>query len=149
VPRTVVLLNDHLTAIVTRLTSTMTALASPVYVGYGERPVNPATKQHYPPPYLVVSYLPGGTLDGSLSDSQADVAIRILINSMGNSAQEATIVRDIAHADMMDKSNFTITNRKIRNLSLEIPSDGTYRDDDAPTPIFYTRQIYILDTTPT
>lgn len=148
-PRTIVLLHDHLIAIVTRLTSTMTALASPVYVGYGERPIDPATKQHYPPPYLVVSYLPGGSFDGSINDSQADVNLRILINSMGNSAQEATIVRDIAHADMMDKSNFTITNRKIRDLSLEIPSDGTYRDDDAPTPIFYTRQIYVLDTTPT
>jgi len=145
--RTDVLIADHIQPIVDYLTTILGGLGAAIPVGFGERPVN-ADKQHSLPPYVVVSFLPGGLLDGPVSDSQADVLLRLIVLSMGNTASEATTLRDIAHKEM-HKENFSITNRKIRNLTIENPSDGVYRDDDAPTPIFYTRQIYLMDTTPT
>jgi hypothetical protein len=144
--RTSVLIADHIQPIVDFLTAQLGVLSYPIPVGFGERPIGD-DKLHEPPPYLFVTYLPGGTLDGPLSDSQADVSIRILLFSAGKTAREATVLRDIAHQEM-HKENFTVSNRKIRNLIVETPSDGTYRDDDAPSPIFYTRQIYLMDTTP-
>lgn len=144
--RTDVLIVDHIQPVVDYLTSVLGVLDHAVPVGFGERPVNAETK-HEPPPYAVVSYLPGGLLDGPISDSQADITLRISIFSMGNTAREATVLRDLVHKEM-HKENFTVTNRKIRNLTVESPSDGVFRDDDVPTPIFYTRQIYVMDTTP-
>ena len=146
-PRTTVLINDHMNAVITHLESVLDAQpGGKIPVGYGERPKD-SKEQFYEPPYLVVSYLVGGDLDGPLSDTQADVSLRLVLISNGSSAREATILRDIAHAEMQ-KENFTIANRKVRDVRVEIPSDGTYRDDDVATPIFYTRQIYLLDTTP-
>lgn len=145
--RSVVLISDHIQPIVDHLDTTMGALAVPVAVGFGERPKK-SDKDFYPPPYIVVTYVMGGGLDGPLSDSQADITLRVAIVCMGNTASEATILRDISHAEMMDKTNFVVTGRKVRDIRVEIPSDGTYRDDDVSTPIFYTRQIYLMDTTP-
>ena len=145
--RTTVLLTNHIQAIVDHITTTMAGYTADINVGFGERPKKP-DGTFYDPPYIVISHVAGGTLDGPLSDSQADHTIRVLIMAMGNTAREALVARDLAHAEMMDKSNFTITGRKIRDISVEVPSDGAYRDDDVQTPIFYTRQIYLLDTTP-
>ena len=145
--RTPVLINDHIEPLVTYFSTYLGGLSHPVFVGFGERPID-ANSKFYDPPYLVISYLAGGLLDGPITDSQADVSLRILILTTGKTAQEATVLRDIVHTEMSDKSNFSITNRKLRNLSVETPSDGSYRDDDAPSPIFYTRQIYLMDTTP-
>ena len=145
--RTPVLIADHINGIKDHLDTILNNLTFPVFMGFGERPVK-SDKSFYDPPYGVISYVFGGGLDGPISDSQADVELRILINSMGNTALESTTLRDLIHVEMSDKSNFTITNRKIRTIKLEFTSDGTYRDDDAPSPIFYTRQIYTLDTVP-
>ncbi len=147
-PRTAVLIADHLDPIVARLTATLGALPNPIPVGFGQRPIDITDKKLHEPPYVVVTYIKGGTMDGPLSDTQVDISMRILISCMGNSAREATVLRDIVHADMMDTANFTITNRKIRDIKVEVPSDGAFRDDDVPTPIFYTLQIYLLDTVP-
>ncbi len=147
-PRTSVLVTDHIDGLIDHLDTYLAALSFPVPIGFGERPVDDE-KQFHPPPYVVITYIPGGDLEGPLADSQADINLRVLVNAMGNTAHEASVLRDIVHTQMMDKSNFSITNRKIRSIGNEVASDGLERDDDAPTPIHYTRQIYILDTVPT
>lgn len=144
--RTTVLITDHLQPIIDYQVAQLDTLDYAVPVGFGERPVT-NTGEFDEPPYLVISYLPGGSLDGPISDSQADVSIRVLIASMGKTAKEASVLRDIAHGNMQ-KENISVTNRKVRDLKVDSPTDGVYRDDDAPTPIFYTRQIYLMDTTP-
>lgn len=145
--RTVVLINDHIQPVVDHLTTVLGGLEAQVPVGYGERPIGD-DKKFKEAPYVVISYIVGGRLDGPLSDTQADVELRIVSVAYGNTAREATILRDLVHAEMMDTSNFTVTNRRIRDMRVEVPSDGAYRDDDISTPLFYTRQIYVMDTTP-
>ena len=145
--RTTVLIDDHLQPIIDHLTTVLGTLSYPVAVGDGERPID-TDKKFIEPPYITVHHIVGGTMDGPLNDTQADVSLRIAIVSFGNTAKEARVLRDIVHAELMDKSNFSITNRRIRDIRLEVPSDGAYRDDDVQTPIFYERQIYLLNTTP-
>jgi len=145
--RTAVLIQDHIQPIIDHLTTVLGGLSHSVPVGYGERPIN-ASHEFEDPPYIVVSHIVGGTVDGPLSDTQADITLRVLILCNGSTAREATVLRDIVHQEMSDKSNFSITNRKVRDIRVEVPSDGAYRDDDVPTPMFYDRQIYVLNTTP-
>ena len=144
--RTVVLVTDHIQAIVDHMNTVLGALTYPVPVGFGERPIK-ADKQHEPPPYLMVQFLAGGFAEGPLDDTQADINLRVLLVSAGNTAHEASVLRDIAHAQMQ-ASNFSVANRKVRDVRVQGVTDGIYRDDDVPTPIFYTRQTYLMDTVP-
>lgn len=145
--RTATNILDHVDPVVNHLQTAMDGYSASVTVSYGERPID-ASKKFIPPPYVVVFHIVGGRLDGPLSDTQADIELRILVVCYGNTARETTILRDLTHAEMMDKSNFTVTGRRIRDIRLETPSDGIYRDDDVSTPIFYTRTIYVMNTVP-
>lgn len=145
--RTQFFISDHINSVVDHMTTYLKTLDYEVPVGFGERPVG-SDKKHLPPPYLVVSFMSGGSNNGPISDSEADVLLRILLLATGNTAKEATVLHDITHNQMIVKENFSINNRILRTIRTESPSDGIYRDDDDPSPIFYTRHIYLLDTTP-
>lgn len=144
--RTPVFIVDHIQAVIDHLESVLSILSYPVPIGFGERPVS-VSKAFVDPPYLIVTYLPGGFTQGPLDDTQADIVLRVLLVSNGNTAHEASVLRDICHGEMQ-ASNLTVTNRKVRDVRVEGFTDGIFRDDDVPTPIFYTRQVYLMDTVP-
>jgi len=141
-----VLITDHVMAIVDYLDTYLGTLAHPVPVGFGERPVA-ADKSFEEPPYAMVTVWGGGQTSGPLDDTQADIILPIMIVSNGNTAHEASVLRDIIHAQMQ-ASNFAVANRKVRDVRTQGVTDGIFRDDDVPTPIHYTRQVYLMDTTP-
>ena len=86
-------------------------------------------------------------MDGPITDSQADTVLPVQITAVGNTQIEALRVQDTC-AKYMDKSYITIPNRKIRTIKKRFASDGTERDDDVPTPVYYSYEIYEIDTTP-
>ena len=146
--RTVVNKSEHLTAILTHLQSSITAFP----IGDGIRPVvesaNPdLDDKHEDPPYAILFLRPGGIQDGPISDSQADVRLAFQITEVGKTQTEALVVTDTC-AQYMDPSLFTIPNRKIRDISKSVASDGAQRDDDVPTPVYYSFEVYDVDTVP-
>jgi len=146
--RTVVNRSEHVTAVIDHLRASISAFP----IGDGYRPViesaDPDLDAKYEdPPYAIVFLRPGGILDGPISDSEADTVFSIQITGVGNTQTEALTVSDIC-LKYMDKGSITIPNRKIRNISKSISSDGAQRDDDVPTPVYYSFEIYDIDTVP-
>jgi len=121
-------------------------------IGDGIRPVvesvDPDEDRKYKdPPYAVVHLRPGGELDGPITDSQADGTFSIQITAVGNTQIEALRVQDIC-AKYMNNTYITIPDRKLRTVKKDFASNGTERDDDVPTPVYYSFEIYNLNTTP-
>lgn len=146
--RTVVKRSEHLTAVLDTLQANVTAFP----VSDGLRPVYDSIDadldgKHIPPPYAIVFFLSGGTMDGDLADSQADVEFRFQITAVGNTQTEAMVVQDVC-AQFMQKELISVPSRRVRNVSKSLASEGAKRDDDVPTPIFYSFEVYLLDTTP-
>lgn len=138
--RTVVLLEDHFKGIKDSLD------LSTITIGDGTAPRG-AGKVELDPPYAVLYLIAGGTMDGPLSDSQADVNLIFQITAVGVTRQQALVVLDITRA-RMQRELITIPNRKVRDLRLNLPASGMVRDDDLPNPLFYGYDRYELDTTP-
>lgn len=139
-PRTTTLLDDHFQGL-------LDALAPlPFPIGDGAAPRSP-TKDELDPPYAVLYQIPGGTFDGPLDDSQADVILVYQITSVGTTRQQAQVIIDVCRS-LMKRENITIPNRKVRDLRHMTPSSGVLRDDDLPNPIFYGYDRYEMDTTP-
>lgn len=139
-PRTVVLLEDHFKAIKDSLD------LSTVPIGDGTAPRGPG-KAELDPPYAVLYLIVGGSMDGPLNDTQADVNLIFQITAVGTTRQQALVVLDITRT-RMQKEFLTIPGRKVRDLRLNLPASGMIRDDDLPNPLFYAYDRYELDTTP-
>ena len=139
--RTVINTDDHTQGVLDALVSL------PFAVGDGEAPRN-ADKTEIDPPFVVLYPISGGTFDGPLSDSQADVHMVYQVTSVGITRFSAQAAIDLVRAILFDKSNVTITGRSIRDIRLTTPFSGIIRDDDLPDPLFYGYDRYELDTTP-
>lgn len=139
-PRTTVLLEDHTEAILALLRSTT------LEVGDGVAPRN-VDKSEIDPPFATLYPLIGGTFDGPLSDSQADISLMYQVTAVGQTRQQAQVILDIIRA-VFKRENLTITNRVVRDIRLASPYSGTVRDDDLPVPLFYGYDRYEVDTTP-
>ena len=138
--RTTTLLDDHTQGLLDALS------LAPFPIGDGEAP-READKSEIDPPFAVLYSIVGGTFDGPLSDSQADVTLFYQITGVGVTRQQAQVVIDITR-DLMKKANVTVTNRRVRDLKHITPNAGVMRDDDLPNPLFYGYDRYELDTTP-
>lgn len=138
--RTVVSLDDHTQAILALLNTTT------VTVGDGHAPRGP-NKEEITPPYAVLYSISGGTFDGPLSDTQADVTLMYQITAVGKTRSSAQIVQDIMRS-VMQRENLVIPNRVVRDIRLVNPNIGLVRDDDLPNPLFYGYDRYEVDTTP-
>lgn len=138
--RTTTLLDDHTQA----LLNVLAPLPFPLGDGVAPRD---ADKSEIDPPYAVLYSLPGGSFDGPLNDSQADVVLIYQITTVGDSRAQAQVAIDICRG-LMKHGNVTIPNRKVRDLKHLTPNSGVMRDDDLPNPLFYGYDRYQLDTTP-
>ena len=112
--------------------------------GRNERPKT-TTGKFIDPPYAVLSIFPGGVQDGPLSDSQVDVTVRFRVAAVGKSESEALVVADMCAA-RMKPSLVTVSGRTVRRISKLSASSGSSRDDDVATPLFFSIEIYDVDT---
>jgi hypothetical protein len=141
--RTLIKLDDHLQGMLNALDGVV-----PFPVGDGYRPKD-VQEQWVDPPYAVVRmFTSAEEFDGPLSDTQVDVVLRYQIVAVGLTQTQAVVVQDLCRAELVDKTNITVTGRSIMDLRLMVTSNGVFRDDDLPTPFFYCYDIWELHTTP-
>lgn len=111
------------------------------------RPVD-SNEKYIDPPYVLVRPMAGAAqFDGPINDTQVDVIIRIQILSVGATQGQALRVADKVRP-RMQRSLITIPYRRVMDLRLMVVTGGISRDDDLPTPFFYSVDIYELHTTP-
>lgn len=139
--RSTISVEDVSTAILTRLQA-----ECPFPIGDSHAPRIPGTKTEIDPPYAVLYDLSGGDFGGSLRDNQEDVILIYQITSVGATAQQARVVRDLTRAQMK-KEFLSIPGRRVMDVRLVNPNGGTLRDDDLPNPLFYAYHRYEVDTT--
>ena len=103
-----------------------------------------------PPPYLLVRAYPSSAqYGGPLSDSQTDTILRVQLLGVGHTELEALNVTDWARTHMQRSAlEPLIPDRAVMDLSCMVVSGGVARDDDLPTPFFYSTDLYELWTTP-
>jgi len=102
------------------------------------------------PPYLLVRVYPSAAqASGSLADSQTDTILRMQLLGVGWTEIEALNVTDWARTYMQRNAlEAFIPDRAVMDLSCMVVSGGATRDDDLPTPFFYSTDLYELWTTP-
>ena len=138
--RTVISVEDHTEAILALLNTTT------INVGDGQMPRG-VNKEEVLPPYAALYPIVGGTFDGPLSDTQADVSLIYQVTAVGDTRQQAQVIIDIIRV-VMQRENLIITGRAVRDIRLVTPFSGVIRDDDLPNPLFYGYDRYEVDTTP-
>lgn len=156
--RTATLMRPHIEGILTALeTTTVPSIATTIPHPIGEwlRPRQPAVGdpdtdlRYVDPPFINARIFPSaGDFDGPIDDSQADIKVRIQIQSVGLTDIQALQVLDLTREIMADKDNITIANRYIQAVKLMIVSGGVSRDDDIIPPVFYDFDVYEVWTTP-
>lgn len=104
--------------------------------------------QYVDPPFLLLRVFPSADeSDGPLADSDADIVLRYQTMGVGDTEEQAINVTDRCRT-VMQASNITILNRRIMDLRLMVVSGGSNRDDDLPTPYYYSHDIWEIMTTP-
>lgn len=142
-PRTYPVIDDHLVAVVTHLDASV-----PFPVDYWERPKD-GNQRFDDPPFVLVRIFPSAAeFDGPLNDSQADINMRIQLLAVGETQRQALRINDICRP-FMQRTLLTIPNRAVMDIRLMVASGGVSRDDDLPTPYFYSSDLYEIRTTPT
>jgi hypothetical protein len=142
--QTPVNIKHHVDAVVANLRASLPSpLKDRVGVAYG----GDHEHQTFVTPYVVVHLLGGGNMGGPITDPQVDVQVRIQVNSIGDTAEQAMNTAELVNA-LMVKSNITITGRAVLKVPKETTSDGIVRDDDISPPLFYAYDVWRLWTTP-
>lgn len=140
--RTYPKIDDHLTAVVALLDANL-----PFPVDYWQRPFD-ANERFDDPPYILVRIFPSAAeFDGPLDDSQADINLRVQLLGVGTNERQALIINDLARP-FMQRDLLSITDRSVMDVRLMVASAGVSRDDDLPTPFFYSSDLYEIRTTP-
>ena len=134
----------HLQAVLTAL-----AIHLPPEVKSGEwmRPLD-VNKRFGDPPYVLVRVFPSAAqFNGALDQTQADIVVRFQVLSVGMTESQALRVGDLARA-VMRRSKVIVPSRYVQDLRLMVAAGGIARDDDLPTPFFYSTDLFELATTP-
>ena len=142
-PRTYPVIDDHLQGVVTLLDANV-----PFPVDFWQRPFD-GNERFDDPPYVLVRIFPSAAeFDGPLSDSQVDITLRIQLLAVGRTERQALVANDLCR-QYMQREDLTITNRTVMDVRLMVASGGLSRDDDLPTPFFYSSDLYEIRTTTT
>lgn len=111
------------------------------------RPVNNES-QYVDPPFLILRVFPSADQsDGPLSDTDVDIVLRFQTMGVGDTEQQALNVTDRVRPTMQAK-NITITGRRVMDVRGMVVSGGSNRNDDLPTPYYYSHDIWEIMTTP-
>ncbi len=136
-----VVLYDHINAVITALE------VCPFQIGDWWRPRDVDDK-YIDPPFALVRLFPStGQMEGDLTNFQSDITLRIQVMAAGKTQLQALEVQDLTR-QQMDPANLSIPNRVVQKLKYMITSGGISRDDDLPTPLLFSYDVYELRTTP-
>lgn len=159
-PRTPSLMRPHIEGILNALEDTviptqgLTLKAMGYPVGEWIRPrEDDSLDEEYlrlvKPPFVNARIFPSaGDFEGPINDSQADVKVRVQVQTVAISSIQAVQVHDFTREILANKANVTVTGRRVQNLKLMVVSGGVSRDNDINPPVFYDFDIYELWTTP-
>lgn len=147
--RTPVFVAPQLQAVLDMLTDAQ-SFPPPFPIDLWFRPKD-ANQKFYEPPFLLLRVYPSADqMTGDLTDSQRDSVIRIQLISGGKTEIEALNVTDWAR-QFMQRDDLEVylepENRAVMDLRLMVSSAGLTRDDDLPTPLFSSSDLYELRTT--
>ncbi len=136
-----VVLFDHISAVITALE------VCPFQIGDWWRPRN-ADETYIDPPFALVRLFPStGQMEGDLTNFQSDITLRIQVMAAGITQLQCLEIQDLTR-QQMDPANLSIPNRVVQKLKFMITSGGISRDDDLPTPLLFSYDVYELRTTP-
>ena len=137
-----VVLYDHMNAVITAL-----ELGCPFPIGDWQRPKD-SGERFVDPPFALVRLFPStGQFRGDLTNFQSDITLRIQVMAAGLIQLQCLEIQDITRQQMFP-DNITIPNRHIQKLKFMVTSGGVARDDDLPTPLLFSYDVYELSTTP-
>jgi len=147
--RTPVYVAPQIEAVITLLSTIEVTPDTPFPIREWQRPKD-NDQRFEPPPFLLVRAYPSSAqYSGSLADSQVDTILRVQLLGVGHTELEALNVTDWARTHMQrDALEDLIPDRAVMDLSCMVVSGGASRDDDLPTPFFYSTDLYELWTTP-
>ena len=137
-----VVLYDHMKAVIEALEQ-----GCPFPIGDWERPKD-VNERFIDPPYAIVRLFPStGQFEGDLTNFQSDITLRIQVMAAGFIQLQCLEIQDITR-QFMYPDNITIPGRHISKLKFMVTSGGVARDDDLPTPLLFSYDVYELRTTP-
>ena len=104
-------------------------------------------------PYIVISSVSSPPYTGPLSDGEADSSDRVQFSSIGETREQADLVRDSIRTALtysaLDTEFVTASaNRRTLNLRLDVPRPLERDDRGLPSPIFISVDQYLIETTP-
>ena len=136
-----VVLYDHVKAVIDAVDQV------PFPVGEWWRPRDSSEKYHDPPFALVRLFPSTGQMEGDLTNFQIDHTLRIQVMCAGVTQLQCLELQDLTRQQMY-RDNINIPNRYIQKLKFMVTSGGVSRDDDLPTPLLFSYDVYELRTTP-
>lgn len=137
-----VVLYDHIKAVIDAVNDNV-----PFPVGDWERPKD-VDERFIDPPYALVRLFPStGQFEGDLTHFQKDIIMRIQVMAAGFVQLQCLEIQDLCRQQMY-RDNITIPNRYIQSLKMMVTSGGISRDDDLPTPLLFSYDVFELRTTP-
>ena len=134
-------LYDHIKAVIDALDK------CPFSIGEWWRPRDASEKYEDPPFGLVRLFPSTGQMEGDLTNFQVDHTLRIQVMCAGETELQCLEVQDLTR-DQMYIDNIIIPGRHIQKLKFMVTSGGVSRDDDLPTPLLFSYDVYELRTTP-
>lgn len=146
--RTVVLVLGHIAPLIEYLDN---ACSFPVVEW--TRPEGPNERYVDPPFASVRPYPSAEEFAGPIADSQADINLRIQILGTGRTVSQALMVTDIVRQHMFADLRTSglreiVEDRVVLNIKHMVVHGGVSRENDLPTPWFYSMDLYELMTTP-
>lgn len=112
------------------------------------RPISATDQTFIDPPFAMVRPMPAAAqFTGPITDTQTDVIIRIQILGVGDNQSQALRITDLIRP-RMQRAYIIIPYRRVMDVRLMVVGGGISRDDDLPTPFFYSADLYELQTTP-
>lgn len=143
--RTYPVVLDHVNAVIAAISGGAFPVEFPVQEW--RRPVDSDEKFIDPPYAMVRPMAAAAQFGGPITDSQADVIIRIQVLAVGNTQGQAIRINDLIRP-RMQRRFINIPYRRVMDVRLMVVTGGISRDDDLPTPFFYSADLYELQTTP-
>lgn len=116
-------------------------------IGEWERPKDLMARYKQPPFAVVRPYPSAAQFNGPLSQTQADIVLRVQVIAVGKSEFQALRVGDLCRM-ALKRSRIIVTGRYVQDFRFMVAAGGVTRDDDLPTPFFSASDLYELATTP-
>lgn len=139
--------DPHVTAIATHLATQMD-----IAVGAGKKPDDvgwqgePGASDYVG--YLTVQSIPGGTLDGSIAETQDDGWLPVQVNGYGATYSHAQQLVDTARGHLLvHPPAIAVAGRDVGRIEIDVIG-GCDRDDDDPPSQWWAYDRFRIYTTP-